>query len=256
MGLLTVSPGSVSVPWFVRVESAAVDCDPNLPPANYLGYLTVQYFDTLGQLENGKVLEKEATVSLRVDASQFHSVFRKIAVSSTRFSWLSMLTAKNHRGWMPLGYGLERDELGVFHLTVGNLANPSCFALGANLPAIGSEGSGPGAQSGPPSALLNRSQPGGQASDPVVFMELGGSSSPVSPLSFDVVSLGEPHGRLPTFPWLPVALIVAGALLMVFGLAWLFFLLLMDRRRRNKTFARPRKPTVVENNPHIDLGRS
>ena len=124
---VTFPVGSRENSYQVRVDSDASSCGGELPEGALRVSLTVEYFDNWGIQEYDVVLERPATVRLRLNAAELGGVDKVLAAH--RRGGFSIYSHSGVAGeWSKVEFMLEDNDQGMITLTARGLRRLNCFA--------------------------------------------------------------------------------------------------------------------------------
>ena len=124
---VTFPVGSRENSYQVRVDSDASSCGGELPEGALRVSLTVEYFDNWGIQEYDVVLERPATVRLRLNAAELGGVDKVLAAH--RRGGFSIYSHSGVAGeWSKVEFMLEDNDQGIITLTARGLRRLNCFA--------------------------------------------------------------------------------------------------------------------------------
>ena len=237
----------INPPVFVRVESAAVDCGGQWPAGTEQALLTVQLYDSRGNIMRDADMEG-AVAHLRFDALAVGGV--EAAYSTHEDGGSQVYGYRVQEGsWSPQEFTFDVDELGVVALTVGDLSAPMCLVAvthsvgAAQAPTL----TGPESESGKSVgwASTPRGRPWSSEREPpdtsIPVVDVGGSGGPSGGYVTGGSMIAQ-AGMVGDLPWWPKFFLVLGTILLLGAVTWQFSLLVREKRMLNKTFTGPRKP--------------
>ena len=240
-------PGIGSLPFFVRVESAAVDCGGPWPAGSEQALVSIQFYDSLGNTVRDENLEY-AAASLRFDAQVMGGV--EAVHAAHEQGGIQVYKYRRQEGdWWPHTFTLDLDELDIVTLTVADLKGTICLVAVTH----------PIAPAQPPSLAVATPEPeAGQvpswapnprgrtraserapADSSIPVVDVGGSDGPSGgeigggPMVVEAGMFGE-------LPWWPRVFLVLGTVLLLGALAWQFSQSIREKRLSSKTFSGPR----------------
>ena len=243
-GLASVSftEESREAPFFVRVESAAVDCVGDWPPGETWALLTLKIFDTWGDPMEPATPVQPANLGLTFDASDLGGVLAVLRVlEEDRFGVYGYSNGYGI-GWKELEFDVNVDTAGISTFTAKGLARQSCYVVIAEREVL--LPSQPGPQSIPQTSKTITVE--GKST-----IERSASPTPTPTLpTLQGVYPGQAEPGPPTPPDLPIAMagfaggvplwpkffIWIGALLLIAAVAWQFSRCIGERRRPFRRF--------------------
>ena len=247
MATFRLPPDFHESPLFVLVESALVDCKGRRPAGDVQAYSTVQFFDTWGNPLNTMNMET-TRASLRLDAMALGGVEAVYtAYSEDRFK----VYRHQEGSWTPSNFSLGFEDPAVGELTVSNVGERTCLlaVIKDSVPAQSNPVSQPMTEPDVEEAvalLVDRESPPPQPTDapgpPLVEPEDG-----ASPNSFSTDAPNSTQAGMGSeVPWWPRPLIAFGSLLLLAALSWLLLMVVKERRRLGKTYARPENTKATD----------
>ena len=238
-------------PLFVRVESAAVNCQGGWPQGEGQVYLTVGFFDTWGDKLLIGALDEPVTVRL---ISNSEGPFGKLELlrALTR-DWYRVFTYidAQDESWTELGFRSEVNDSKEVVITVTGLQELTCLALLTFPEVFAANTLGTMVESAPEPTVEPTTTPApGERSNMYptptpegwLLSQSGGPGTGL--LSTSTNSITEASIN-PGVPRWPLVAIIVGAILLVAAVGWQMYQGLRDRRCRQKSFTRPVKPVVV-----------
>ncbi|MXZ90168.1 MAG: cadherin repeat domain-containing protein, partial [Chloroflexi bacterium] len=235
-------------PVFVRIESAAANCIGQWPAGDGRAYLTVQFFDTWGNPVEDPNLAK-AVATLRFDpqalggAEAANAAYQRDGIRVYQYR-------KPEVDWARKQFSLAMDESGGLALTVGGLNGLTCLAAFTH--AVAPNQTAPAVSATPEPQGTTR-----KPRNPTAERDLWYPESTPAPMGVaDSGSNGDspgggvggPGGPLGVAqaagggdaPWWPRLSLLLGVPLLLGAVGWQVTLFLRERRRRSRTFTRPR----------------
>ena len=238
--------GTRKTPYFVRVESAAVNCGGPWPAGSQLALLTVQLYDSLGNAVHDHIAE-DLVATLRFDslvlggAEALQAAQEQGAIQVYRYR-------EQEGDWSPLAFTLDLDELEVATLTVRDLRGPVCLAaiyrppLPEESPPVDESTSEPEASDNVAWASNEGGRPwsrdSGDSDTSIPVVDAGGSDGPPAGDSKGDPTMS-PADLVRELPWWPRLFLVLGAVLLVGAVAWQFWQSIREKHLSNRTFTRP-----------------
>ena len=250
---VTLPLGVGEAPFFVRVESAAVNCGGHWPAGEEQALITVQLYDSRGiVMHDARAVS--ATASLRFDAQVLGGVAAAYAVHEN--GGIQVYGYRNQEGdWRPHGFTMDVDELGVVVLTVADLSVPICLVAVTHPVSPDKALSLAGAASEPEAeqevgrVSNQRRRPGSSGREPIYtsipVIDVGGGGG-TSGGSTIVGPMVVQAGMVRELPWWPRLLLVLGTALLLGALAWQFSQAIRQKRLYNKTFTKPRNSILKD----------
>ena len=246
---IEIPPGLINPPVFVRVESAAVDCGGQWPAGTEQALLTVQLYDSRGNIMRDADMEG-AVAHLRFDALAVGGV--EAAYATHEDGGIQVYGYREQEGnWGPHDFTLDVDELEVVVLTVDDLSVPICLVAVTHTVAPAQAPSLAGPESEPESgqsvgwASTPRGRPWSSEREPtdtsIPVVDVGGSGGPSGGYVTGGSMIAQ-AGMVGDLPWWPKFFLILGTILLLGAATWQFSLLLREKRKRNKTFTGPRNP--------------
>ncbi|MYC28966.1 MAG: cadherin repeat domain-containing protein [Chloroflexi bacterium] len=234
-------------PVFVRIESAAANCVGQWPAGDGRAYVTVQFFDTWGNPVEDLNLQK-AVATLRFDsqalggAEAANAAYQRDGIRVYQYR-------KPEEDWARKQFSLAMDESGGLALTVGGLNGLTCLAAFTH--AVAPNQTAPAASSTPEPQGTTRKPRNPTADRDLWYPEStpapmgvadsgsngdspGGVGGPGGPLGVAQAAVGGDAA------WWPRLSLLLGVPLLLGAVGWQVALFLRDRRRRSRTFTRPR----------------
>ena len=231
-------------PYFVRVESAAVNCGGRWPAGEGRAYWSVQLFDTWGNSMAGVNLE-QAVASLRFDAlalggvESAHAAYDNGDIQVYRYR-------QQTADWVAQEFSMEVDDLGVITLSVEGIKAQTCLVAVtrpiAPVPPLVNPEPEPDPQTWKavaPVASRDRRSPE-STPFPVAVVDVGSRGAPPGGNGAGgtaVLQAGMGGGS----PWWPKLLLILGTPLLLVAVGWQIAQMVKERRGVQKTFTRPRK---------------
>ena len=247
-GAVSFPAGVSELPFFVVVESDAVSCGGGPPAGTARAYMTVQLYDSWGDIMRDAEMEGVAA-NLRFDAQVLGGA--EATYSAHENGEIQVYAYwEREDDWRPNAFTLKVDELGVVTLAVGNLRAPVCLVAVSDhpTPLQTSSSAGPTLEPQAGQDVVRGSYQGRRPESSE--RERTGSSIPVIDVGGNggspggAVTAAGPtvvqSGMVGEIPWWPRLVLVLGAILLLGAVAWQFSQFIKEKRRLNRSFTKPR----------------